>query len=298
VPYSLGYSSYYDNVGDMRNSGFEFELRGDIISLKDFKWNMYFNASMNNSRILKLAEERKGQSLYDIDGNEMAIGYSSGNYFYGEDLEFRTWYLKKFAGIDDSGNAMWYVRDSNTGEISTTTVNSTASYFACGSSQPKVFGGFGGSFRWKNLELSYSLSYRLGGYGYDSGYATLMTAPYNGHTGYNFHQDVKRSWTLENKSNEFARWQYDDRYFTASSDRWLTKADNLNLQNVSLGYEVPKNIIEKLGFERAVISVGADNLFLLSHRKGFIPTRDFDGSVDFGYNPEMSRFMLNLKINF
>lgn len=298
VPYSLGFSSFYDNVGSLRNSGVELDFRGDVIRTHDFLWTLYASASMNKNRILELAPERRGELLYDVDGKEVARGYSSGNYFYGEGLEFRTWYLKKFAGINESGQAMWYVRDEATGQISTTTVNSTATYFACGSSQPKVYGGFGGSFAWKSLELSYSFAYRLGGYGYDSGYSTLMTGPYNGHTGYNFHKDVKKSWTLDNKSTEFARWQYDDRYFTASSDRWLTKADYLNFQNITLSYQLPGNIVSKMGVEGLVVSAGVDNLMLLSHRKGFIPGRDFDGSVDFGYFPEMSRFMLNLNIKF
>ena len=298
VPYSLGYSSYYDNVGSMRNSGFEFNLQGDIIRTNDFRWSMYLNASLNNSKILSLAEERKGETLYNINGGEVAQGYSSGRYFYGEGLEYRTWYLKRFAGIDEEGRSTWYAKDEETGEISPTTTYSSASYFESGSSQPKVVGGFGGNLSWKALELSFSFAYRLGGYGYDSGYASLMTGPYNGHTGYNFHRDVKNSWTPENKSDEFARFQYDDRYFTSSSDRWLTKADYLSLQNVSLGYNIPKNIVRKLGIEGMAVSAGVDNLLFLSHRKGFVPSRDFDGNVDFGYFPAMSRYMLNMNFKF
>ncbi|MGI6048084.1 MAG: SusC/RagA family TonB-linked outer membrane protein [Petrimonas sp.] len=298
VPFSLGYSSYYDNVGSMRNSGFEFELHGDLIRAKNFKWSMYLNASLNNSKVLELAEERKGETLFDIKGNNLAQGYSSGRYFYGEGLEFRTWYLKKFAGIDDQGRATWYVRDDESGVITTTTTYSSASYFESGSSQPKIFGGFGGNLSWKAFELTYAFAYRLGGYGYDSGYSTLMTGPYNGRTGYNFHKDVKKSWTSENQSNNFARFQYDDRYFTSTSDRWLTKADYLSLQNVSLGYKIPEKLVRQLAIEGMTVSVGVDNLFFLSYRRGFVPSRDFDGNIDFGYFPTMSRYMLNLNIKF
>jgi len=298
VPYSLGYSSYWANVGSMRNSGFELELYGDIIRSKNFKWTMYLNASTNKSKILSLAEERTGETLFDMNGNAVAKGYSSGNYFYGEGLEFRTWRMRKFAGTDNSGRATWYVLDEATGDISTTTTYSSASYFASGSSQPKLIGGFGGSLSWKSLEFSYAFSYRLGGQGYDSGYSTLMTAPYNGRTGYNYHVDVKNSWTPQNNSNEFARWQYDDRYFASSSDRWLTKADYLTLQNISLGYSVPQKYVQKMGISGLVVSMGVDNLFILSHRKGFIPSRDFDGNINFGYYPETSRYMLNVSFRF
>ena len=299
VPYSQGYSSYWANVGSMRNSGVEFELQGDIIRKKDFRWSMYFNASMNRSKILELTEERKGETLYDFEGNEVAKGYvSSTNYFIGEGLEYRVWRFRKYAGVNDDGLAMWYIRDNNTGELSTTTTWSNATYFASESSQPKVLGGFGGSFEWKSLQLSFSFAYRLGGYGWDYGYSYLMTAPYSGRTGYNFHKDSKNSWSPGNKINDFPRWQYDDRYFASHSDRWIIKSDFLSLQNVSLGYTLSSSRIQKFGVEGLTLSLGVDNLFILTHRKGYIPDRSFDGSQDYGYYPNMTKYMLNLSFRF
>ena len=125
-----------------------------------------------------------------------------------------------------------------------------------------------------------------------------MNTPYNGHTGYNFHKDVLESWTPENPSEDFARWEYDLRYFASSSDRWLTKADYLNLQNVSLGYKVPNHFFNHIGIRELVVSAGVDNIFYLSHRKGFVPSRNFDGNVDFGYFPAISRLMFNLNFKF
>ena len=299
VPYSMGYSSYWANVGNMRNSGIEIEFHGDIIRKKDFRWSMYINASMNSSKILKLADERKGETLYDGNGKAIAKGYSStsGYYFMGEGQEYRRWYLRKFAGINEEGLSTWYMRDSN-GEISTTSDYASATYFDCGSRQPKVLGGFGGNVSWKSFDLSFSFAYRLGGYAYDSGYATLMTVPYGGRTGYNFHKDVRKSWTEENPNNEFARWQYGDQYFASRSDRWLTKADYLSLQNISLSYSLPGKFLQKLGIDGVVVSAGVDDLFFLSERKGFIPTRDFDGDLDIGYYPNQRRYLLNLSFKF
>ncbi|NDV83479.1 SusC/RagA family TonB-linked outer membrane protein [Bacteroides sp. 51] len=298
VPYSLGYSSVYDNVGSVRNSGFEFEFSGDIIRKRDFRWTMYANASFNKAKVLKLSDTRTGETIYNVDGSAAAKGYSSGKYFYGEGLEYKTWYLKKFAGINENGLPMWYTRDSSTEEITTTTTYSSATELACGSSQPKMLGGFGGSFAWKSLELSFKFAYRLGGYAYDSGYASLMTRPTNRYAGYNFHKDVKDSWTPENPSTDNARWQYADLYFVSTSDRWLTKADYLNLQNISLSYIVPKKIVRRFGIEGLTASVGADDLFFWSKRKGFVPSRDFDGNLDVGYYPNTRRYLLNLKFDF
>lgn len=287
----------YANVGDMRNAGFEFDLSGDIIRTRDFKWNMNINGSMNKTKILELAEVRKGETLYDVKGNEVTVGYNSGDYFQGIGQEYKTWYLKKFAGINEAGQPTWYVRDDD-GTMSTTTTYSSASYLASGSSQPKILGGFGGSLSWKSLELSFRFSYRLGGYAYDYGYASLMTVPTTKGTGTNFHKDIYKSWTPQNPNNQFARWQFDDQYFTSRSDRWLTKADYLNLQNITLSYIVPKKEVRKWGIEGLTASLGVDDLFFLSKRKGFIPSRDFDGDLTMGYYPNTRRILLNLKFDF
>jgi hypothetical protein len=265
----------------------------------DFRWTKYITIAMNRSKIVGLAEERKGETLIDMDGNEIAKGYASGNYFIGEGLEFRTWRLKHFAGINDVGLPTWYVRNSETGEMSTTTDYSAATFFASKSSQPKALGGFGGSFGWKSLQLSYAFAYRIGGYGLDAGYTTLMRNPgLSNRTGHNYHKDVKNSWTPENPNSDLARWQFNDRNTTATSDRWLTKLDYLGLQNIALSYEIPKKYAQYIGVAGVTASVGIDNVFILTHRQGFIPSRSFDGSVDFGYYPEMTRYMFNLSVKF
>ncbi len=298
VPGSLGYTYQWENVGSMRNSGFEFDVTGHIVRNKDFRFSLSINGSLNRAKVLKLAEGRTGQTLYDADGGEVAVGYSSGSYFYGEGLEYRTWYLKRFAGTNDAGQPMWYVMDEETKEISTTTTYSSGSYFASGSSQPKLLGGFGGNFGWKALELSFRFAYRLGGYGYDSGYAGLMTPPYGGHTGYNFHKDIAGAWTPEKPSNTIPRWQYEDRNFGSASDRWLTRADYLNLQNITLSYTLPQKFTSRMGMQGLTVSAGVDDMFFWSKRKGFIPNRDFDGDLGIGYYPNTRRFMLSLKIDF
>ena len=298
VPFHLGYSSFWANVGSMRNSGVEFDLRYDVVRRADLRVAVYFNASMNRSKILELAEERRGENLLNFDGSVAARGYSSGNYFIGEGLEFRTWRLRRFAGVDEMGRSTWYVRDAITGEMSTTTEFGVATHFASGSSQPRMLGGFGTNVEWRSWQLNMAFVYRLGGYGIDNGYRSLMEPPRAGRTGFNYHRDTRHFWTAENPRNDFPRWQFNDLNVTAASDRWLTRSDYLSLQNISLGWSVPRSFTERVGIEGATISAGVDNLFILTHRRGFIPFNNFDGSIELGYYPEMTRYMLNFNLRF
>lgn len=296
-PTSLGYAYVWSNVGDMRNSGVEIDLRGNLIQNKDWKWSMYVNAAFNNTKVLKLAEGRKGETMYSLDGS-VVNGYASGNHFYYEGGEYKTWYLRKFAGIDESGRALYYTLDEETGEIGTNTTIGSATKFNCGSSQPKVIGGFGTSLSWRSFHLSVAFAYRLGGYVYDSAYASFMQTPTVSRTGYNYHKDTAKSWTQENPSDQFARFQYAYSDFTGASDRWLTKADYLSLQNVTLAYTIPRSFAKRIGAKSATVSVSADNPMFFSKRKGLVPTRDFDGDMELGYYTSITNYTLNISLKF
>ncbi len=95
IPYapSYGYTSFYDNVGNMRNHGIEVDLHGVIIDTKDFQWTIYANVTSNSNKITELAPERKNQYK---DGS---MGYSSGSYWFSEGMSRYTYFTKKYAGL-------------------------------------------------------------------------------------------------------------------------------------------------------------------------------------------------------
>ena len=95
---SLGYSSYYDNVGDLYNEGLELELNYNIINRKNFQWDVNFNATTLKNRITMLHEDKKTAHYYDLEGNRYD-GYASGSNFISEGLSMYTWRLKEYAGV-------------------------------------------------------------------------------------------------------------------------------------------------------------------------------------------------------
>lgn len=94
---SLGYSSYYDNVGDLYNEGFELELNYNIIKQKNFQWDVNLNATTLKNRITMLHEDKKTTHYYDLDGNRYD-GYGS-THFVSEGLSMYTWRYKEYAGV-------------------------------------------------------------------------------------------------------------------------------------------------------------------------------------------------------
>jgi hypothetical protein len=139
---------------------------------------------------------------------------------------------------------------------------------------PDVYGGFGTSVTWKGFDFSVDFQYQLGGKVYDSEYASLM-----GNTrGFGMHVDMLNSWTPTNTITDVPRYQAQDTYTNGSSDRFIISASYLSLQNITLGYTLPKSFTQKFGVQKIRIYGVADNVWLWSKRQGLDPRRSITGS--------------------
>ena len=282
LPPSFGYTSYMANIGDMANNGVEAEFKVTPIRTKDFEWNLNVNLTHYKNKIVYLPEERKTMECSGVKG------FSSGSMFYGEGISLYTFKMKQYAGVDqETGEALYYmdVKDNEgnvTGRTTTAAYNSATDYL-CGTSLPDVYGGFGTSISYKGLDLSVDFGYQIGGQVYDGDYAGYMSSPSSSSKGQNFHKDLLNAWTPENKNTNIPRFQTEDLYTTRTSDRFLTDASYLSLQNVNLGYTLPVNVTRKAKIENARFYVTADNLFVWSKRKGLDPRQSITGSATNSY---------------
>ncbi len=277
VATSLGYASYYDNIGDMHNTGVELDLNVAAIRTQNFEWRIGLNLTHVQNKLTMLPKENQ---TINVDGHN---GFINGMSFYGEGLPLNTFYLKKYAGVSETGESLWYVKEKNAaGEMvtNTTNVHSEASYYLCGDPTPSIFGGFNTSFAYKGFDLSLNFTYQVGGQVYDSGYAALMSSPTGDRLGMNFHVDLLEAWTPTNTEGNIPRMQYGDTDTSASSDRFLTDASYLNLQNVNFGYTFPENWVKKLHLSNLRLAVMGENLFYVSSRRGLDARYSFTGETN------------------
>ena len=180
--------------------------------------------------------------------------------------------------LDEAGNPIQKLESGR----EKTTEYSEASYYLCGTALPDAYGGFGTSFAWKGFDLSVDFSFQLGGQVYDSDYAGLMAAPTSTSKGTNIHADALKAWTSENNSN-IPRFQFDDNYTAGTSDRFLTDASYLSLNNINFGYTFSKMFTKKFGVERLRLYVAADNIWVWSKRQGLDPRQSITGSATGSY---------------
>lgn len=289
VPESQGTRGYYSNVGDLRNMGVELTLTGHIFRTKDFDWSVTANLAHNKTKILKLDSTSKNQ----YGGFSQASDMSYTMYWYKEGGPLYNGYLPKYAGVNDKGEALYWVDEDisdseRTGRPGqklsyTTTDASKASNYETGSLLPKVSGGLSTTVSYKGFDATFSFDYQIGGKVYDMKYAGLMNPlTANSTGGLAIHKDYIKSWSPNNTSSNIPRWQYGDDNSQAS-DRFLTNASYFNFQSFTVGYTFPKNLIPY--FSKIRIYCSGENLGFISARKGLDPRYSYDGVTGTSYSP-------------
>ena len=297
VPASLGYGGYYDNIGDMRNHGVEFSTNINLMRRQNLNWDFYFNFTHYTNKITMLPDEKKTRT---VEGYK---GYANGNSFVGEGLPLNTFYMYKYAGVNpENGDPLWWKdiqdADGNVTGREKTDNYSEATQYLCGDPTPKLYGGFGTTLDFYGFDVAVAFTYSIGGLAYDSGYASYMASPTQSNAGSNFHKDILNSWTPENRNTDIPKFQYNEQYTAASSDRFLVNASYLNFQNAQIGYTFPERIARKLFVSRLRVYAACDNIIYWSCRRGLDPRQSFTGATSNAMNSPVRTVSGGINITF
>ena len=189
---TTGFTSYLANVGQLNNKGVELELRTLNFSSNGFNWTTIFNLSHNRNKIVSL----NGELEQSIEGTW---------FIHKVGLPYHTFYVKEYAGVDpQTGQAQYYLNTTNEdGSLnrSLTTDANAAQAIAYKGAEPKVSGGLTNQFRYRDFDLSFTLTYSLGGYSFDKAGTYIengTTGIYGnetGSTGYNLSVYTLNRWT-------------------------------------------------------------------------------------------------------
>lgn len=329
VPAEAGYSSIWTNIGDMRNTGFEFEIGGDIIRKKDFVWSASLNMTHYKNELVRLPDQYK--SMESSDGTRK--GRISGTKFLSEGHSIYEYYIPTYAGVNEQGLSTWYyweernklddegnpipkidpdtnepMKDANGDPVYETHLvrditdqSSVATEYGRefqGDALPDLYGGFSTSIQWKGLDFSANFTYQLGGQCFDSGYQFYMGSPSGTSTGNNYHRDLFNSWSEDNKSSNIPRFAYNDQGQTTSSTRFLTDASYLNIQNITLGYTLPQKWTKKFLVSKFRVYVACDNVWYWSKRQGLDPRQSISGTTNPYYYAPIRTFTGGVSVTF
>jgi len=278
---SLGYSQIPMNVGTMTNRGLEIDLSYDIIKTKNITLTANANATFIKNKIDKLHSDLNGKW---IDGNRI---YEEGESMY-------RLYIPEWAGVNEkTGEAEYWVWEKDADGNKTgnrirtndyTVANQTDNRVATDDLLPDVYGGFGLSLEAFGFDASIQCAYQLGGQVLDFGYMYLMHASASNDAGGAWHKDILDAWTPQNTSTSVPRLNVGDRYTAYTSTRFLEKADYLSINNITVGYTLPKSLVSKAHLQKVRVYFAGDNLGLFTHRKGLDPRQGFVSSIPYTYS--------------
>ncbi len=263
-------SSQLVNDMDMKNTGIEFEISADIVKTKDFVWNVALNGTHYKNEITKLPSD------YPAEGKQY------GSYWREVGSSLYNYYLYEWVGVDPESGLPVYNHYDDEGNVTLVNSISEATYRKTGKTPiPDLYGGFSTAIAYKGFDLSAQFAYQIGGWTYDSVYQQLMSA---GSSGSNWHKDIFNRWTPENTDTDVPRVQMNYQGANESSTRWLTSASYLSIKNITLGYTLPKHIVNNLAIENVRVYLTGDNLFYTSARKGMDVRKSFSGGNGFTYS--------------
>ncbi len=266
VPSSAGYSSYFDNIGAMRNTGFDFEIIGQIINNKDLLWSLSLNGGHYKNKLTKLPPE--WEALED--------GYRDGTAIYRVNGSISDRAYPHYLGVNDKGKPKWQTYDKEKNEYGETTDYNVAvekeNRKIYTNITPVLNGGISSNIEYKGFDFSVSMTYSLGGKLYDGSYARLMHGGEGGrNSGQNWHKDILNSWRPDNTNTDIPMVDYSGEWADAVSDRFLTSRSYFAFNNITLGYTFPKSLTNRMLLGSLRIYVVGDNIGLISARKGLDP---------------------------
>ncbi len=268
-----GYNSQAINVnlGTLRNEGFDFGLTTHNFVGK-FSWDTEFNISKSKSVIKKLSPNQK---WIDAGRNRVAENYPLGAY-----------YLPIWAGVDPvTGHELVYTVNQGaestqiatpgdlTGEVADAERMNASQYnnqrvlLKDKTPYPKYYGGFTNTFRYAGLELSVLFVYQYGNWIYDEGIQNLNYPSTNFDR--NVSPELLKGWTAENPTNIPLLWN--SQMSGRSSSRFLYDGSYLRLKNLTLAYNLPKSVVNKLRISNIRIFVMGENLLTFTNYPGADP---------------------------
>jgi TonB-linked SusC/RagA family outer membrane protein len=308
VPGVIGYTSrVFSNVGEVKNTGFDFSINTQNIVHKDFSWTTDANFFLFRNKVVSLANPND-QILFDaVFGYTSSIrvvpGLPMGG-FYG----YRQIGVYKDAA-DVANSAVWSAGGSVPGDMKYQDVNgdkiiNAGDITLLGSPFPDFSYGITNNFRYKQFSLSIGIQGNVGGNVLNG----VERYTLNSFGRFNARANVLNRWkSASDPGDGFTPrlTSVSASSLTAFSSYELSDASFLRIRNVSLRYTVPQKWVKNAKLQNFSIYMSAQNLYTFAKYFGYNPEANLYGNsvnptygVDQGSYPLNRTFTLGVNLGF
>lgn len=302
IPQQSGFSTSLQNIGKMKNSGFELSVATNNIKLGKIDWSINANISFNKNQVLALAP---GQTQI-VAGNQSNIITRVGDpvaVFYGYQVTgvFKTQeQLNSTPKLPGTLLGDYIVKDENKDGVI-----DLNDWVSMGSYQPNFTYGISNTFAYRNFQLSFSLVGIEGRNVFESNFATREESleGFSLPTRYAFDN---RYHPINNPNGNLGQPNFGNfsanRRAVRASDLFVFDADFLRLREAQVAYNLPKNFLKKLGVTSGKIYIGGNNLFTLTKFRGYNPEATTNSVLTSGQStsnyPVTRTYMIGFNLNF
>lgn len=267
IPTSLGFSSVTANVGKLLNRGIEVTLNTVNIQKKNFRWNSTINFSTNHNEILELY----GGTVTKDYANKLFVGKSlKTNFYYKFDGIWQLADSTAAKGFGQVPGSVKVVDQNKDGKISSST--GIDDRVVLGSELPKWIAGINNNFTYKNWDFSFFI-YTRQGVQYKS---ALLSGTMGELNSSRYNRLNLNYWRKDNPTNDyFGVWQaepYREAIQYQDASFW-------RLSTVTLGYTLPKNVLDRIKFSNVRFYLQANNPFVYTKHKNYWMDPEFNSGT-------------------
>lgn len=301
VPSQSGYETSLQNIGEVQNKGFEFNISSNAIKLGELSVTGNFNIAFNKNEVTKLG---LGQDQIIAGMHIIEIGQPLGN-FYGYtnlgvfDTEEE---IANTVSLDNNvpGDYIW--QDSNGDGVLDANDRTVT-----GNALPDYTYGFSSLFEYKNFDLRFLFQ---GSHGADVFNFTKFLITTDGGFGNVLAERVEGRWQSANEPGTGWGRAGVTSNFVDRADFYIEDASFLRLRNITLGYTIPAALAQNLKIKKARIYFSAMNPFTFTEYSGYNPEVNSDNElltdqggpfslgVDWGTYPVSRSFVGGINLTF
>lgn len=332
-----GYDTQYRNMGETENKGLEFSINWNPIRSKHYDLTIGANISMNRGKITDLGNMEdfgatagwastdinndfwvaKGGQVGEIRGYTAAGRYEVSD-FVGYDEASKKWVLKD--GVPDATTVLGTTVRPGSMKIADIDNNGKIDdddNSIIGNTNPKFIGGFNVSAKVYDFDFAANFTYSVGNDVYNAD--KVMFTQTSKYRYYSMVDDMAmgKRWTnlradgtISNDANELAQLNANTSMWSpltgryVITDHYIEDASYLRLSTITLGYTLPKNLIQKAHISNARIYFTGHNLLCFTSYSGLDPevsTRTatpLTPNVDYSAYPKSRQFVIGINLNF
>ncbi len=333
IPPTTGYATQLQNIGATSNKGLEIQLSSTPLQKKNFTWNTNFNIAFNKNKVENLGgiqEQTRNSGWQGSDGVDdylvkvgepigLMYGFVTDGFYGVDDFNYnattKVYTIKPgiaanaVYGTPQPGMLKW--KDLNGDGL----ITADKDRQVIGNANAKFTGGWTNQFTYKNFDLSVFVNFVVGNDIYNANKIEWTDGAFGN---LNMIDEMKNRWTNINAAGQVVTDPTELKALNANAKIWspvrvqrwwlhswaVEDGSYLRLNNLTLGYSLPKNLLSKIKISNIRLYGTVNNLATLTGYSGYDPdvtarrSDPLTPGVDFAAYPRARTWLFGVNVTF